>query len=211
MSVILISLLAFLFLTAIAVGVLLLVFLKSRSLPQSTVQNTPSPGTNNGPELKFRILDISLPLVVLALSIVCIIILYSRISTQVAYHFAGDGTGDQWLGRGLLITSLLLPQFLLTFLAAGIALTMEKVGRSFVKAGKAKASMVRDVISLMSNMIVLPQGILFFAMLDIFLYNAYQIHLIPLYLAAILIMFLGSIFMGFFFFRQIIRSRKPAS
>lgn len=210
MPVILISLLAFLFLTAIAVGVLLLVFLKSRNLPQPVVHISVAPATNNEPRLKFRILDISLPLVVLVLSIVCTVVLYSQIPTQLAYHFTDDGTGDQWLGRGILITSLLLPQFLLTFLAAGIALTMEKVGRSFVKAGKAKAVMVRDVISLMSNMIVLPQAILFFAMLDVFLYNAYQIHLIPLYLAAILIMFLGSIAMGFFFFRQIIRSRKTA-
>lgn len=210
MPVILISLLAFLFLTAIAVGVLLLVFLKSRNLPQSTAVTTVSADNKTERELRFRILDISLPLVVLIISIACAVILYNRLPGQMAYHFADNGTGDQWLGRGLLMTSFLLPQFLLTFLAAGIALTMEKVGRSFVKAGKAKAVMVRDVISLMSNMIVLPQCILFFAMLDIFLYNAYQIHLLPLYLAAIIIMFLGSIAMGFFFFRQIMRSRKTA-
>lgn len=175
-----------------------------------TVQTKAAQQADNEPKLKFRILDISLPLALLVLSVACTIILYKQIPAQVAYHFNDDGTGDQWLGRGLLIIALLLPQFLLTFLAAGIALTIEKVGRSFVRAGKAKAVMVRDVVSLMSNMIVLPQSILFFAMLDIFLYNAYQIHLIPLYLAAILIMFLGSIAMGFFFFRQIMRSRKTA-
>ncbi len=210
MPVILISLLAFIFLTAVAVGVLLLVFLKSRSLPQPGGPLTASPDTDVQPRLKFRILDIILPLIVLALSIACTIGFYSRIPPQVAYQFADDGTGEKWLGRGLLITSLLLPQILLTFLAAGIAWTMAKVGRSFVKSGKAKAEVVRDVISLMSNMIVLPQAILFVAMLDIYLYNAYQVHLVPLYLAAIIIMFIGSVIMGYFFLRQIIRSRKTA-
>ena len=35
------------------------------------------------------------------------------------------------------------------------------------------------ILLVMGNMIALPQIILFFAMLDIFSYNSYQIHILP--------------------------------
>ena len=51
----------------------------------------------------------------------------------------------------------------------------------------------------MGNMIVLPQIILCFAMLDIFSYNSYQIHLMPLWVFALIVMGLGGMALGIFF------------
>ncbi len=55
----------------------------------------------------------------------------------------------------------------------------------------------------MGNMVALPQIILCFAMLDIFSYNSYQIHIMPLWVFALIIMGLGGIILGVFFIRAI--------
>jgi hypothetical protein len=59
----------------------------------------------------------------------------------------------------------------------------------------------------MGNMLALPQIILTLAMLDIFLYNAYQIRLIPLWVSAVIIMVLGLVILGVFFFQTIRQAR----
>jgi hypothetical protein len=48
-------------------------------------------------------------------------------------------------------------------------------------------------------MVALPQIILGFAMLDIFSYNSYQIHLMPLWIFALIVMGLGGMALGIFF------------
>ena len=60
----------------------------------------------------------------------------------------------------------------------------------------------------MGNIIALPQIILTFAMLDIFLYNAYQIRLIPLWIFTLIIMVLGMVVLGTFFFQTARQSRR---
>ncbi len=58
----------------------------------------------------------------------------------------------------------------------------------------------------MGNMIALPQIILCFAMLDIFSYNSYQVHIMPLWVFALITMGLGGIILGIFFIRAIRRA-----
>jgi len=61
-----------------------------------------------------------------------------------------------------------------------------------------------DTIAIaMGNMLALPQAILFFAMLDIFSYNAYEIRILPLWAIALIIMALGAVILGIFFVRSI--------
>ena len=57
----------------------------------------------------------------------------------------------------------------------------------------------------MGNMVALPQIILGFAMLDIFLYNAYQIDILPLWIFALIVLVLGGIILGVFFIILVIR------
>jgi uncharacterized membrane protein len=211
MSTIIVSLFVFLLLTAGAMGLVLVVYKKSHSAPhnptvsQTTVSEISS---YNGPVPSFRFVDILLPVVIFILAVVSAIYLFRLLPSQVAYHFDANGSGDRWLGRGLLMIEMLLPQLLLTALSALIAIVMIKVSGGFVREGKTPASVVRGVIGLMSNIIALPQIILLFAMLDIFLYNAYQIRLFPLYIFIILVMCVGGLVMAYFFFRIIQQSRK---
>jgi hypothetical protein len=55
----------------------------------------------------------------------------------------------------------------------------------------------------MGNMVALPQIVLGFAMVDIFVYNAYQIHLPPLWIFAVIFMVGGGIAIGVVFVRAI--------
>jgi len=64
------------------------------------------------------------------------------------------------------------------------------------------------VLLLMGNMIGLPQIIHCFAMLDIFSYNSFQIHIMPLWVFALIIMGLGGIILGIFFIRAIRQAWK---
>ena len=65
-----------------------------------------------------------------------------------------------------------------------------------------------SIISLMGNMIGLPQLVLGFAMLKIFSYNSYQIHLMPLWVFALIVMGLGAIIFGLFFISAMRRALK---
>ncbi len=62
---------------------------------------------------------------------------------------------------------------------------------------------VEGIIRLMGNMMALPQIVLGFVMLDIFIYNSYRIHIMPLWIFAVIVMGAGVIVLGIFFLRAI--------
>jgi len=71
--------------------------------------------------------------------------------------------------------------------------------------------MVNTLLAIMGNMVALPQLILCFAMLDIFLYNAYQRHIMPLWVFALVVMGSGGIILGIFFVQAIQQARQKLS
>jgi uncharacterized membrane protein len=152
--------------------------------------------------LAFRWSYIILPLSVLLLTIILAAYFYRLLPPQVGYHFQSDGSADRWLGRGMLLLAMLLPQFFFTLLAGGIAFVVTRLGVIF-RSGQPISSPMGGIVWLMSNMVGLPQIILGFAMLDIFSYNAYQIHLLPLWVFALIVMLVGGIILGIFFIRAI--------
>jgi hypothetical protein len=72
----------------------------------------------------------------------------------------------------------------------------------------ADISYVRRILMTMGNMVALPQIILIFAMLDIFLYNAYEIRLLPLWVIIIAVLLIGTIILGIFFLQTLRNSRR---
>ena len=65
-----------------------------------------------------------------------------------------------------------------------------------------------DLLPLMGNLVALPQIVLTFAMLDFFLYNAYQIRLIPLWIFTLIVLVLGAIILITLFILIIRRYRR---
>jgi len=155
--------------------------------------------------LPFRWGYIILPLAVLSLSIILTAYFYHQLSTEVAYHFKLDGSPDRWLSREMITLWLLAPQLLLTLVAGGITWGITKLG---ILSKQPESAWIKPerILSLMGNMVALPQIILCFAMLDIFSYNAYQIHIMPLWVLAVIIMGLGGIILGIFFILAIRRA-----
>jgi len=152
--------------------------------------------------LLFRWRYILLPLAVLFLSILLSAYFYHLLPTDVAYHFKSDGSADRWLSREIIIAWTLVPQIILTLVAGGLTWGITKLSILF---GQAESTRIKPegVLLLIGNMIVLPQVILCFAMLDIFSYNSYQIHTMPVWLFALIIMVLGGIILGILFIRII--------
>ena len=148
--------------------------------------------------LAFRWYYTVAPLVVFILSVSLVAFFYQKLPDEVAYHFRSDGTPDGWLSRGTIILWTILPQFLLALLAAATTWGATRLGAQF-KATATTRRGVERIMLLMGNMIALPQLILCFAMLDIFSYNSYQMHVMPIWVFALIVMGLGTIVLGVFF------------
>ncbi len=155
--------------------------------------------------LPFRWSYIILPLAILSLSIILTAYFYHQLSAEVAYHFKLDGSPDRWLSREMTTIWLLAPQLLLTLVAGAITWGITKLG---ILSRQPENTLIKPerILSLMGNMIALPQIVLCFAMLDIFSYNAYQIHIMPLWVFALIIMGLGGITLGIFLILAIRRA-----
>jgi len=155
----------------------------------------PSRGTISKETIPFRWIYIVLPVAILLLSITLTAYFFPLLPSEVAYHFE-DGLPDEWMSRGATIAWMLTPQFFFALLAGAIVWGTIKLSTHFQQTAR---SWLEKILSLMGNMIALPQIILGFAMLDIFSYNSYQIHLMPLWIFALIIIGLGGIILGIFF------------
>ena len=178
---------------------------------------------NKTPAVAFRWSYIAFPAAIFAASLILTAVFYPRLPAELAYHFKSDGTPERTLGRTQILAVLLLPQAILTVVAAGTAWAMTKlVSRipqiqntakpekplSASSTGQA-LNKVERIIRLMGNILALPGIVLAFFMLDIFLYNAFQIHFLPIWLTGVAVMVIGGIFIGVFFFRAFRAARRP--
>ena len=161
--------------------------------------------TTTGATLVFHWGYIILPVVILLLSIILTAYFYHRLPVELAYRFKSDGSPDGWLSRGTIILWMLLPQLFLTLLAGAITWGITKLG---ALVGQPESTWIKPerILSLMGNMMALPQVILCFAMLDIFSYNSYQIHIMPLWVFALIVMGVGGIILGIFFIQALRRA-----
>jgi len=163
--------------------------------------------TVKGKGLPFRWSYIILPAAILLLSIVLSAYFYHLLPTEVAYHFELDGTPDRWFSRGMTMVWVLVPQFLFTLLAGAIVWGITKLGILSVQTASTWIKPER-MLSLMGNMIALPQLIVCFAMADIFSYNSYQMHIMPMWIFLLIILGLATIALGLLLIVIFTRARR---
>ena len=156
--------------------------------------------------ITFRWIYIILPVAILLLSIIFTAYFYRLLPGEVAYHFS-DGLPDGWMDRGAIVAWTLTPQIFLVLLAATIVFGVIKLGALFQRAGGSPA-VPGKILLLMGNMVALPQIIISFAMLDIFSYNAYQTHIMPLWLFSLIVMVAGGIVLGILLFGMALRQPR---
>ena len=150
----------------------------------------------------FRWPYIALPVALLVVSAAMVGYFYRLLPAEVAYRFQADGSPDEWLGRSTIVLWTLLPQFLLTLLAGAATWGISRLASAYAQAAPLALSLDR-VLFAMGNMVAILQLILFFAMLDIFSYNSYQVHILPLWALALIVMAVGAIALGVFFYRTV--------
>lgn len=152
--------------------------------------------------MPFRWSYAAVPLVVLLLLVALSAYFYHLLPAEVAVHFQPDGTPDGWLSRQMTLVLVLLPQLLLALVGVALAWGMTKLAGRFRPPEGTKINL-KTIVALMGNMVALPQIVFGFAMVDIFVYNAYQIHLPPLWIFALIFMVAGGIVIGVVFIRAI--------
>ena len=186
------------FLFSLACGAVMWLFLRSRRAagPDQPTAETVA----EAPAFRWRY--IALPLVVLILTVAMVGYFYRLLPPEVAYHFQSDGSPDQWLNRSTIVLWALLPQFFLTILAGAITWGLTKLGSVSSDVAAIMAKLGR-LLLVMGNMVAIPQVILCFAMLDIFSYNSYQVHILPLWVFALIVMVVGAIVLTVFFFQTV--------
>jgi uncharacterized membrane protein len=155
--------------------------------------------------LSFRWSYILAPVIVFLLSIILFALFYHLLPADVAVHFDMGGNPDNWLSPPMTGVTLLAPQLLFVLMALGIAWGATRLGRRFgwVEGGGVR---VGRVVSFMGNILALPQVIILFAMLDILSYNAYQTHILPMWLFLIVVLGLmtaGLLAAGLVFFLKV--------
>jgi hypothetical protein len=157
--------------------------------------------------IHFRWRYLSIPLVLLGLTVILTGIFFAGLPDELVWTFTGDGLPAKVSGRTSVIAWILGLQFVFTIGALLITRITAAAFQKYVQSdsGALKPSMI---LSLMGNIPAVPQAVIFFTMLDIFSYNSYAIHLLPLWLNALIIMIAGGIIMGVFFFRGLLQLRK---
>jgi uncharacterized membrane protein len=145
--------------------------------------------------LPFRLRYVILPLAMLLISVIVVAFFYRILPADVAYRFENGAPGG-WLSRGAIITGTLATQVVLTILAIAIVWVTIRVSARFPVV---PTPLVDRLLTIMGNMVALPQIVLAFAMLNIFSYNAYQIQLISPLVFALLVAALGLIALGVLF------------
>ena len=159
--------------------------------------------------IPFRWNYIILPVAILALSIILSVYFYYRLPAEVAYHFKLDGTPDRWFSREMTLVWALTPQLFLVILAGAITWGITKLG---VLTSQRANTVIKPqrILSLMGNLLALPQLLVGFVMFDIFSYNLNQKHLMPMWVFLLIILGLATIALGLFIVFIYLKSRQEA-
>lgn len=146
-------------------------------------------------------------LAVLVLTVAMVAYFYRLLPAEVGYHFQSDGSSDQWLNRTTIVLWSLLPQLFLTIVSGAVTWLISKLSTTSSDIADIMVKLGRLPL-VMGNMVVIPQIILFFAMLDIFSYNSYQVHILPLWALSLIVMVTGAVILTVIFIQTIRRTHQ---
>ena len=159
---------------------------------------------NSGNKASLRWTYIVLPASFLLVSVILTAVFYRLLPDEVAYRFSG-GEPTLEYSRGGVIAWVIGLQVVFALISLAITWTATNASR---RLQVEETNLNRSVFTIMGNLMALPQLILLFALLDIFLYNSYQIKLISLWVFATIVLVLGGVVLGIYFVRTIRQSRR---
>jgi len=175
---------------------------RTSSKDKLTEQSNVSEKSDN--KTRFHWSYIILPLVLLTISIIIVVYFFGKLPDEVAYRFHSDGSPSAWLTRNSIVLWTIIPQLLLALLAVAVAYGTTRIGRMLNQTSTDGINL-QTVLVVMSNMVVIPQLILVFAVLNIFSYNAFQVRIGFIWWFILAIIIVSFVLLSIFFVR-IIRS-----
>ncbi len=157
--------------------------------------------------MRFQLKYVALPVGIFLLTLILAGFFYSRLPAETAYTFSGEGLPVKTAERTVVAAWIVGLQFIFTLGALLVAHVIALIFRKYIPSDSGNPEPA-SIISLMGNMTAIPQSVIFFTMLDIFSYNSYQIHLLPLWLNALIFLAGGGIVLSIFFIRAFLRIRR---
>ena len=164
---------------------------------------------NPRPEVKittgrasFRLQYVILPLAIFLLSAAITVWFYPRLPAELAYNFKLSTAPDQFFRREMAPVLMFLPQLILALPVAAITWGITRLDLTSDQTGSHRTTLERTML-IIGNMVAIPQVVICFALADVFSYNAYGTHLIPLWLFGVIILGTGSVFLGILFIRAL--------
>jgi len=162
-------------------------------MANARVKSSDNPTDEKKPSFRFK--HIILPVCVLLLSIAFTLYFFRLMPDEIAYRFTTNGEPDNFASRSFVISLLLGAQFLVVLISWGIVLVVGRL--RFLKEESSSLWLKPDKLPLlMGNMLVIPQLILSFTLLDILSYNANDSHIMPLWLFILIVASIGAIILG---------------
>ncbi len=158
--------------------------------------------TDSHYKIRFRWTYIALPLGLFLLSVIAAVVFTPQMPPEIAYRLR-EGVADRVISLGAFVGWMVAPQVFFTLLSLAMVRLVMLAGR-YAPPGETP---LPQLIPLMGNMVALPQIVLFIALLEVFLYNAYQTRLVPLWLVTIIVLVVGGIVLAVCFVRLIRRYR----
>jgi uncharacterized membrane protein len=173
-------------------------------LRQVTAINTAAPIKETSKNIGFRWAYIAAPAAVLLIAVVIAASLYGKLPQETAYRFSG-GVPVSRLDRAVFLAWALGLQLVFVLLALALTFSITSAAR---RIQLAETPLNRMLFAIIGNIVALPQIIIAYAMLDIFLYNIYEKAFPPLWVFAVVVMFAGGVILAVFFARAVAQSRK---
>ena len=125
--------------------------------------------------------------------------LLPQLSAEPAFRFSDAGEPANYAGASLVIAGSLLVQLLFITIGWFVGTAIKSfINRLAMPESAGRQS--QKVISVAANMIVLPQLIAAYISFDIFIYDVFSFHLLPVWIFAIMTMVIGGIFLCWRFY-----------
>ncbi len=183
-----------------------LIFLKMFSpkkiAPESSPGEPPQPAVTPEAKIHVRWSYFILPLAILLVSVIITVYFYGKLPAQVVWQL--NSAASPTVSRGQIALWAIVPQVLLALLAFFIALGASRIGDLF-KEASASGIQLDSVLLVMSNVVVIPQLILTFAILRIFSYNSFQTDINFVWWVSLAVILLGIILLSVFFIRALMK------
>ncbi len=161
------------------------------------MRRSKQPAATGSGRLPFRRRYVALPVGILVFSLALSAIYYGQLPEEVAYRFSLDGSPESFLSRSSTLALMLAAQLLLALGAIAITWVISRM-RSLTMNRESLWVQPEGLLLFMGNMPVIPQLILAFALADIFSYNAYEVHILPLWLFSVIVLVIGAVVIGIF-------------